>query len=352
MCIGDNARILSGVIVFRDFRLVDFLLDPFLGKAMWQWLIFMTIVIVLLVIDLGVLHRDQHEIGVRESFLLSGGYMTISLIFGLWVWHEMGAESGMDFYTGYIIEQSLSLDNIFVMAIIFSAFYIPRKYQHRVLFWGIVGVILMRGIMIGLGTALIHQFEWVLFVFAGFLIITGVKLLFLKDDGDHGKAVENNPIVKFLRNHFRISHQLEGQKFFIRQVDPKTGNVALFITPLLLALITIELADVVFAIDSVPAIFAITTDPYIVYTSNIFAILGLRALFFALSAMIERFAYLKYALALVLIFIGSKVFITEFLHLEKFPAWISLSVTISLLAGGIIYSLHRTKKDANKSSQI
>ncbi len=326
---------------------MDFLFDPFLGKALWLWLSFLSIVVLLLALDLGVLHRDQHEINVRESFLLSGGYISVSLLFGLWIWHELGSESALDYYTGYVIEKSLSIDNIFVMAIIFSALYIPRMYQHRVLFWGIVGVILMRGLMIGLGSALVHKFEWVLFLFAAFLVFTGIKLLFMKDDeSDHGRTVANNPVLLFLRKHFRITPELHGQKFLIKDIDPRTGKMVHYMTPLLLALITVELADVVFAVDSVPAIFAITTDPYIVYTSNIFAILGLRALYFALSAMIERFAYLKYALAMVLIFIGSKVFITPLLGLEKFPAWISLIVTVGILAGGVFYSLHKTRKDA------
>lgn len=319
------------------------LLATFLGKAVWLWLIFLGIVITLMAVDLGILHRDQHEIGVRESLLLSAGYIGISLLFGLWVWWELGQDSALDFYTGYIIEKSLSVDNIFVMAIIFSALYIPRKYQHRVLFWGIIGVIILRGLMIGLGAALVHRFEWVLFIFAAFLIFTGFKLLFMKDEGDHGKDIDNNPIIVFLRNHFKIC-DLHDQRFFVRLPDSATGKMVWHMTPLFLALVTIEFADLIFAVDSVPAIFAITTDPYIVFTSNIFAILGLRSLYFALSAMIERFAYLKYALALVLIFIGSKVFITPLLGLEKFPASVSLSVTLGILTVGIFYSLYKTKK--------
>lgn len=327
-----------------------FLALELLDKPMWIWLVFFTIILVLLIIDLGILHRDQHEIGVKESLKLSGSYITVSLLFGLFVWWELGQESALEYYTGYIIEKSLSIDNIFVMAIIFSALYIPRKFQHRVLFWGILGVIVMRGIMIGLGAALVHNFHWVLYIFAGFLLITGIKLLFMKDEGDHGKTVENNPIIKFLKKNFHITESLHGQKFFIRQPDPKTGKSVLFMTPLFLALVTIEFADLIFAVDSVPAIFAITTDTYIVYTSNVFAILGLRALFFALSAMIERFAYLKYALALILIFIGSKVFLIDFFNWDKFPASVSLGVTIGLLAGGILFSLYKTR-DIPKSAQ-
>lgn len=315
----------------------------FLGQPGWMWLVFFGIVAVLLIFDLGVLHRDQHEIGVKESLMLSGGYISVSLLFGLWVWRQMGADSAMEYYTGYVIEKSLSIDNIFVMAIIFTAMYIPRMYQHRVLFWGIIGVIVMRGVMIGLGAALVHEFHWVLYIFAAFLIFTGVKLLFMKDEGDHGKSVENNPVMRFLKNNFRITEGLEGQKFMVRRLDPKTGQSLLFVTPLFLTLVTIEFADLIFAVDSVPAIFAITTDTYIVYTSNIFAILGLRALYFALSAMIERFAYLKYALAIILIFIGSKVFLLDLFGWEKFPPSISLGVTLGLLTVGVVFSLHKTK---------
>ena len=321
----------------------DLLFSVFMGKEIWLWLVFATIVVSLLILDLGILHKDQHEIGIKESFMLSGGYIFVGLLFGAWIWYELGADSGMDYLTGYVIEKSLSVDNLFVMSIIFAAFYIPRKYQHRVLFWGILGVIILRGIMIALGAALVHQFEWVLYIFAAFLIFTGIKLLMMKDEGDHGKEVQDNPLVKFISNRFRVA-PITGQKFLVKIQSARTGKMVWAITPLFLALISIELEDVVFAIDSVPAIFAITTDPYIIYTSNIFAILGLRALYFALSAMIERFAYLKYAISAVLIFIGSKVFITPLLGLEKFPASISLSVTLGLLTAGIVYSLYKTRK--------
>lgn len=327
----------------EKLKLEDILFSSFMGKDLWLWLVFIAIVILLLVLDLGVFHKDQHEIGIKESFLLSSFYIGISFIFGAWIWYQLGRESGLDFFTGYVIEKSLSVDNLFVISIIFAAFYIPRKYQHRVLFWGILGVIALRGIMITLGAALVHQFEFVLFIFAAFLIFTGIKLLMMKDEGDHGKEVQDNPIVKFISRRFTVA-PLEGQKFLVKVKDSKSGKMIWAITPLFLALITIELADVIFAIDSVPAIFAITTDPYIVYTSNIFAILGLRALYFALSAMIERFAYLKYAISAVLIFIGSKVFITPLLGLEKFPAGVSLSVTLGLLTLGIVYSLYKTRK--------
>jgi tellurite resistance protein TerC len=319
-----------------------FLNSIFMDEPVWLWMVFGAIVAVLLAFDLGVLHRDNHEIGVRESLLLSGGYISISLLFGLFVWAQLGDERALEYYTGYIIEKSLSMDNIFVMAIIFSALYIPRRYQHRVLFWGIMGVIVLRGLMIGVGAALVHEFEWVLYIFAAFLLFTGFKLLFMKDSGDHSHEVQNNPIIKYLRRHFKITETLHEQHFFVKLPDA-SGKMVKHMTPLFLALVTIEFADLIFAVDSVPAIFAITTNTYIVYTSNIFAILGLRALYFALSAMIERFVYLKYALALILIFIGSKVFLVDFFNMEKFPAAVSLGVTVALLAGGVLFSLYKTR---------
>lgn len=312
----------------------------FLGTPTWVWLTFIGIVIALLVFDLGVLHKDDHEIGVRESLLLSGGYISVALIFGAWVWWYMGAQSGMDYYTGFMIEKSLSMDNVFVIALIFSFFAIPRQYQHRVLFWGILGVIVMRAIMIGLGATLVSQFSWVLYLFGAFLIFTGIKMWII---ADHMPDIANNPLLKYLKRHLRVTDGLRGNAFWVNETDPATGKVARFATPLFLALVLIEFVDLVFAVDSVPAIFAITTDPFIVYTSNIFAILGLRALYFALAAMIHRFKYLKYALALVLVFIGSKIFLVGIIG--KIPAVISLSVTFGLIAGGVLLSLWKTRND-------
>lgn len=321
--------------------LETFLLADFLGTATWLWLIFISIVIALLVFDLGVLHREHREIGVRESLFLSAGYISAGLLFGLWVWYMKGAGSGMEFYTGFLIEKSLSMDNVFVMAMIFSFLAIPRKYQHEVLFWGILGVIVLRAIMIGLGATLVSEFSWILYVFGAFLLLTGIKMLFAKVD-DH-PDLENNFLVKYLRKHMRITDKLHEGRFFVRQPDAN-GKSVLWATPLFLALVLIECADLVFAVDSVPAIFAITQDPFIVYTSNIFAILGLRALYFALAAMIHRFAYLKYALALVLVFVGSKIFLVGIIG--KIPPSISLSVTLGLLVGGVLLSLWKTRDQA------
>jgi tellurite resistance protein TerC len=320
--------------------LSSFLYADFLTQPVWIWLVFIGIVITLLAFDLGVLHKDEREIGVKESLMLSAGYIAIAITFGAWVWWYLGAQSGMEYYTGFLIEKSLSMDNVFVIALIFTYFAIPRVYQHRVLFWGILGVIVLRAIMIGLGAALVTEFSWILYVFGVFLVLTGIKMIII---ADNMPDIGNNPILKFLRSRVRVTEKVEGNAFFVRQPDPKTGKIERFATPLFLALVLIEFVDLVFAVDSVPAIFAITTDPFIVYTSNIFAILGLRALYFALAAMIHRFQYLKYALALVLVFIGSKIFLVGIIG--KIPPVISLSVTFGLIAGGVLFSLYKTRND-------
>ncbi|MBL8301014.1 MAG: TerC family protein [Rhodanobacteraceae bacterium] len=315
-----------------------FLATSFLGQPTWLWLSFLALVAALLAFDLGVLHRKQREIPVTESLYLSAGYIVVGLGYGVWVWQHLGASPAADYFTGYLVEKSLSMDNVFVIALIFSYLGIPRIYQHRVLFWGIVGVIVLRAVMIGVGATLVSQFSWVLYLFGAFLLLTGVKMLFTSS---HTMDLASNPMLRWLRRHLRVTNELQGDKFFTRQLDER-GVIRLYATPLFLALVMIETADLIFAVDSVPAIFAITQDPFIVYTSNIFAILGLRALYFALSAMIDRFEYLKYALALVLVFIGSKIFLVNIIG--KFPAWLSLGVTVGLIVGGVVFSWVKTRK--------
>ncbi|CAN7563419.1 TerC family protein [Phenylobacterium sp. LjRoot219] len=312
-----------------------------LGKPLWMWLAFAGLVVALLALDLGVLHRKAHVIGVRESLLLSAFYITLGLAFGGWVWWELGPQSGVEYVTGFLVEKSLALDNVFVIASIFAAFAVPAAYQHRILFWGVLGVILLRGLMIGFGAALVAQFEWVLWLFAGFLIVMGVRMF---AGHDAPKDPHDSPVYRFLTRRLRVTPEFHGARFFVRQPGAD-GRLALWATPALMALVMVELADVVFAVDSVPAIFAITTDPYLVFTSNIFAILGLRALYFALAAVVARFAYLKKALAVLLVFIGGKVFVAEAMGWEKFPAPVSLAITAGLLAAGIGYSLWRTRNE-------
>lgn len=322
----------------------SFLWMSFMGKPTWLWLVFMGIVLTVLVFDLGVLHRKEREIGVRESLKLCAGYMSIACCYGIWVWWYLGAEAGMNFFTGYAVEQSLSMDNVFVISLIFTFMRIPRRFQHRVLFWGILGVIVLRAIMIGVGAALVQEFHWLLYVFGAFLVFTGIKMLVTADDDTD---IAHNPVLRFLRRHIRVTPDLHGNKFLVSMPDPKDGVVRLWATPLLLTLAMVEIADLIFAVDSVPAIFAITTDPFIVYTSNIFAILGLRALYFALAAMVDRFKYLKYALSLVLIFIGGKIFYAE-LYAKPNPA-VSLGVTFGLLAMGVIVSLVLTRREEQRA---
>ena len=320
---------------------MDWLFVDWLGTPLWLWLSFLSIVALMLAIDIGVVHRKSKEIGVKESLLTSAVYILLGVAFGGWIWWHMGATAGINYLTGFVVEKSLAMDNVFVIAMIFTYFSVPRIYQHRVLFWGILGVIVLRAIMIGVGAALVERFSWVLYVFAAFLILTGVKM-WLSADKEYDVAA--NPVLKFVRRHFRVTDALHGEHFWIKQADPRTGKAGWYMTPLMLALLMVEIVDVVFAVDSVPAIFAITTDPFIVYTSNIFAILGLRALYFALAAMVDRFHYLKYALAVLLVFIGSKIFVADALGLAKIPPVASLSVTFAILAAGIGWSLWKTRE--------
>ncbi len=319
---------------------MDFLFNIMLGQPLWMWLAFMGVVALLLALDLGVLHRGSRDIGVRESLAMSAGYIAIGLAFGGFVWSQLGHQAGVEYVTGFIVEKSLAMDNVFVIALIFGFFAIPRDLQHRVLFWGILGVIVLRAIMIGVGATLVSEFAWLLYIFAGFLVATGIKMLW---PGGKETDLAANPLLKWMRQRFRVTDQLVGERFFVRRPGSGGGKAVLWVTPLFLALIMIEIADVIFAVDSVPAIFAITTDPYIVYTSNIFAILGLRALYFALAAVLHRFAYLKQALAVLLVFIGSKIFVADLLGLGKFPAEWSLAITFAILASGVLYSLWRTR---------
>jgi tellurite resistance protein TerC len=325
---------------------MELLMVDMMGKPVWMWALFVALVLVLLVIDLGLFHKKSREIGIRESLLLSAFYISLGLAFGGWIWFQSGEKAGLEYLTGFIIEKSLAMDNVFVIAMIFSYFAIPKQYQHRVLLYGILGVIILRGIMIAAGAAVVQNFGWVLYVFAAFLIFTGIKMLM---SADSHYDVANNPVLKFMKRRFPVTDKLHGERFFVRQKDAD-GKMKSFMTPLFLALVLVEFADLIFAVDSIPAIFAITTDPYIVYTSNIFAILGLRALYFALAAMIDRFVYLKYALAIVLIFIGSKIFVADMLGLAKIPPTLSLTITVGILAAGVFGSLWATREKATAKS--
>jgi tellurite resistance protein TerC len=266
----------------------------------WHWAGFITAVVILLALDLGVFHRRAHEVRFREAMAWTTFWVLLALSFGFWIYRGRSREEGLEFLTGYLIELSLSMDNVFVIALIFGYFNVPLRFQHRVLFWGIMGAIVMRGVMIAAGAALIREFHWLLYVLGAFLVITGLKMLF---GGDTKIEPERNPALNLARRFFPISPSFDGQKFITE------FNGRRMLTPMALVLIMVETTDLVFALDSIPAIFAITRNEFIVFTSNVFAILGLRSLYFALAGAIAYFRYLKVGLSLVLVFIGIKMLI-------------------------------------------
>lgn len=304
---------------------------------LWMWAVFFAVVATVLVLDLGLLSRERKALGVREALVRSAGFITLALLFNGFVFYERGPEAGYEFFMGYLIELSLSVDNLFVFLLIFSHFGVPREYQQRVLLWGIIGAVLMRGIMIGLGTALIVKFAWIMYVFGGFLVFTGIKMLLAADSEPD---VSNNRLINFMRARFRITQDFEGERFFVIRDGVR------WMTPLFLVLVLIEISDVIFAVDSIPAIFAITHDGFIVFTSNIFAILGLRSLYFALSAFMHRFEYLKYGLSVILVFIGVKMLVNHYYHASIISTEASLLVVVSILALSVIISLIKTRGHA------
>jgi len=297
------------------------------SDSLYSWIIFNVFVLGMLALDLLVFHRKAHAVSLREAFTWSVVWISLALIFNLGIYYMWGSEKAMEFLAGYLIEKSLSVDNIFVFIMIFSYFAVPAIYQHRILFWGILGALIMRAIFIALGAALLTAFHWMIYVFGGFLVITGVKLLLT---GDHQVEPEKNPAVRLLRRVMHVTKKYDGQRFFVR-VDGR-----LWATPLLLVLVVVETTDVIFAVDSIPAIFAITSDPFIVYTSNIFAILGLRALYFLLAGIMDMFRYLKVGLSFVLCFVGIKMTIVD---LYKIPIEISLGVIAGILTVAMAASL-------------
>ena len=294
-----------------------------------SWIIFYTVIAALLILDLGIIHKKNTVMSFKESVFFSLFYFVIACLFCIYVYYNTGADHAREYYTCFLIEKAMSLDNIFVISIIFQFFKIPGKYQHRVLFFGIIGVIIFRAIMIYGGIILINKFAWLLYIFAVILIATGIKTFYVSHKTFD---IQNSYIYKSIVKNLNITPNLEGDKFVVKR------NNKLYFTPLFISLVLIEAIDLVFAIDSIPAIFAITNDVYIIYTSNIFAILGLRALFFCLAEIVERFSYIKYSLALILIFIGFKIFIHHYIAI---PAYVSLTVTITLLLFGIIASIIR-----------
>jgi tellurite resistance protein TerC len=292
-----------------------------------MWGVFVTVVIAALALDLFVFHRQAHDVRFREAAAWVCVWITLALAFGVWIWLDAGRERGMEFFAGYLVEQALSVDNIFVFIVIFKYFGTPPEYRHRVLFWGILGAVVLRGIFVVLGVALIAKFHWVIYIFGAFLVYTGIKIL---RHSEMEMDPEQNPALRFLQRHMRIVNRHDGQKFLVR-LDGK-----LWATPLLVVLLVIEATDVVFAVDSIPAIFGITQDPFIVFTSNIFAVLGLRALYFVLHGLMNKFDFLHYGLGLVLAFVGAKMLLSELVHI---PIELSLGVIVALLGGSVLISI-------------
>ncbi len=294
------------------------------------WIGFILFVLSMLALDLGVFHRKSHTVSLRESAIWSVVWVSLALIFNAGVWYFSGSTKALEFLTGYLIELSLSVDNLFVFALLFSYFAVPQEYQHRVLFWGILGALAMRAIMIGAGVYLLSHFAWLIYVFGAFLIVTGIKMLLNKGEEIHP---EKNPLVRLVRRFLPVTKTYEGDKFLVR------NQGRLMATPLLLVLVLVEGTDLVFAVDSIPAIFAVTTDPFIVYTSNVFAIMGLRSLYFALSGVMNKFHYLKVGLGVVLAFVGVKMLLGHTAY--KIDTLVSLGVIVTVLAVTVVASLLR-----------
>jgi tellurite resistance protein TerC len=338
----------------------EILTVAYAGQPLWLWLAFLGLIIGLLWVDLGLLNRKDAVVSPAKSAVMWACFASLAVAFGAYIYffyepdpafynepENLNVQATMQFATGYLLETALAFDNIFVIGLVFTFFAVPREYQHRVLFWGILGAIVFRGIFISLGAAVVNEFTWVLYIFAAFLLFTGGKMLLSGAGDDDEMDLDQNPVLKFLRKRMRVTDTIDNHNFVVRRPHPVTGKAVLWATPLLLCLLMVEAVDIIFAVDSVPAIFAVTRDPFIVYTSNIFAILGLRSMYFMLSAAVERFKYLKYGLSLVLVLIGLKIFWNFLLYKEMKlvpylePQW-SLIATVSLLGGAILFSLWKT----------
>ena len=293
----------------------------------WFWVGFVAFVLAMLALDLGVFHKEAHAVKPKEAGIWVAVWVTLALLFAAGLWWYAGGTVALTFLTGYVIEEALSVDNIFVMVMIFQYFRVPPMYQHRVLFWGILGALVMRGLFIGLGAILIAKFSWLLYIFGALLVFTGVRMAFKQDEEFDA---EHNPVVKLTRKFFPVTPKFHGKKFFTLENGKRVA------TPLFVALVLVEFTDLMFAVDSIPAIFAVTTDPFLVFTSNIFAIMGLRSMYFLLAAVVHRFHLLKYGLAVILVFIGVKMLIVNFYHI---PVAVSLGIILGVLAVSVVASL-------------
>ena len=298
---------------------------------LWLWVGFNVFVLAMLALDLGVFHRSSHEVSMKEAGAWSAVWVALAMVFNYGIYRFMGAEAGLAFLTGYLIEKALSVDNIFVFVLIFAYFDVPPRYQHRVLFWGILGALLMRGAMIAAGAALIEQFHWIIYVFGAFLVFTGIRMA---TQTEHAIEAESNPVIRLVRRLMPVTDEYDGQRFFVRKEIG--GRLRRAATPLFVVLVLVETTDLIFAVDSIPAIFAVTTEPFLVYTSNVFAILGLRALYFLLARVIHKFHFLKLGLSAVLVFVGAKMLLVD---VYKVPIGLSLGVIAAILATAVAASL-------------
>jgi len=297
----------------------------------WLWIGFNLFVLAMLALDLGVFHRKAHVVAFKESIAWTVVWVALALVFNAGIWYYAGAQKALEFFTGYVIEKSLSVDNVFVFAMLFSYFAVPPLYQHKVLFWGILGALAMRAVMIALGAALIAEFSWIIYVFGAFLVLTGIKMAVKREEAIHP---ERNPVVRAFKRLMPVTSDYREDRFFVVERGVRHA------TPLFVVLLLVEVSDLIFAVDSIPAIFAVTTDPFVVFTSNIFAILGLRAMYFLLADLIHRFVYLKAGLSAILVFVGVKMLL---LDVYKVPIWMSLSVIAVLITTAVVASLRATR---------
>jgi tellurite resistance protein TerC len=304
-----------------------------MGDAIWLWIGFNVFVLAMLALDLGVFHRKAHVVGFKESLTWTVVWVALALLFNAGIWHFSGSQKALEFFTGYVIEKSLSVDNVFVFAMLFSYFAVPPLYQHKVLFWGILGALVMRAAMIALGAALIAKFSWIIYVFGAFLILTGIKMVLKREEEIHP---ERNPVVRLFKRLVPVTDDYRQDKFFVVE------NGLRHATPLFVVLLLVEFSDLIFAVDSIPAIFAVTTDPFIVYTSNVFAILGLRSLYFALAGVMNTFHYLKIGLGVVLSFVGVKMMLAHSPY--KIDTLVSLAVVVGIIGLSIVASILRPRK--------
>jgi tellurite resistance protein TerC len=305
----------------------------------WLWVGFNLFVLAMLALDLGVFHRDSHTVGFKEAVGWTVGWVSLALLFNLGVWHYAGSQKAVEFLTGYLIEYSLSADNVFVFALLFSYFAVPPQYQHKVLFWGVLGALVMRLAMITIGTVLITKFSWIIYVFGAFLVLTGIKMVVKRDEAIHP---ERNPVVRWFKRLMPVTADYRGDRFFVMEAGRRAA------TPLFVVLLLVEFTDLVFAVDSIPAIFAVTRDPFIVYTSNAFAILGLRSLYFALAGVMNKFHYLKVGLGVILVFVGVKMLLSH--TAWKIDTLVSLGVVVAVLAASIVWSILRPPRTPGHGS--